>query len=56
MAAEHGATTILIEDVALGMNLLQDLRANLPSGNSWRLGRNPQVDANNAILPMASAN
>jgi hypothetical protein len=42
MAAEHGATTILIEDVALGMNLLQDLRANLPSGMTGPIGIKPE--------------
>jgi predicted phage terminase large subunit-like protein len=42
MAAEHGATTILIEDVALGMNLLQDLRANLPGGMTGPIGIKPE--------------
>jgi predicted phage terminase large subunit-like protein len=42
MAADHGATTILIEDAALGMNLLQDLRANLPSGMTGPIGIKPE--------------
>jgi phage terminase large subunit-like protein len=42
MAAEHGAATILIEDAALGMNLLQDLRANLPSGTTGPIGIKPE--------------
>ena len=32
LAAEHRATTILIEDAGPGMNLLQDLRATMPGG------------------------
>jgi predicted phage terminase large subunit-like protein len=42
LAEEHGATTILIEDATLGMNLLQDLRANLPSGLTYPIGIKPE--------------
>ena len=42
MAAERGATTVLIEDAGPGMNLLQDLRATMPSGMTRPIGMKPE--------------
>jgi predicted phage terminase large subunit-like protein len=42
LAAEYGATTILIENAGPGMNLLQDLRTALPDGMSRPIGVKPE--------------
>jgi predicted phage terminase large subunit-like protein len=42
MATEHGATTILIEEVGPGMNLLQDLKASMPTGMTRPIGVKPE--------------
>jgi predicted phage terminase large subunit-like protein len=42
LAAEHRATTILIEDAGPGMNLLQDLRAAMPQGMTRPIGIRPE--------------
>lgn len=42
LAAERRATTILIEDAGPGMNLLQDLRADLPQGMTRPIGVKPE--------------
>lgn len=42
LAAEHRATTILIEDAGPGMNLLQDLRAAMPQGMTRPIGVKPE--------------
>jgi predicted phage terminase large subunit-like protein len=42
LAAEHRATTILIEDAGPGMNLLQDLRAAMPQGMTRPIGIKPE--------------
>jgi predicted phage terminase large subunit-like protein len=42
IAAEHGATTVLIEDAGPGMNLLQDLGANMPRGMTRPIGMKPE--------------
>jgi predicted phage terminase large subunit-like protein len=42
LAAEHCATTILIENVGPGMNLLQDLRAAMPQGMTRPIGIKPE--------------
>jgi phage terminase large subunit-like protein len=41
-AAEHRATTILIENAGPGMNLLQDLRADMPQGMTRPIGVKPE--------------
>src|ERR1700730_7772187 len=41
LAAEHRATTVLIEDAGPGMNLLQDLRA-MPGGMTRPIGVKPE--------------
>src|SRR6202043_1391408 len=41
LAAEHRATTVLIEDAGPGMNLLQDLRATMPGGMTRPIGVKP---------------
>jgi predicted phage terminase large subunit-like protein len=41
-AAEHRATTILIEDAGPGMNLLQDLRASMPGQMTPPIGVKPE--------------
>ena len=41
MATERGATTVLIEDAGPGMNLLQDLRYDMPSGMTRPIGVKP---------------
>jgi predicted phage terminase large subunit-like protein len=42
LAAEHRATTILIENAGPGMNLLQDLRADMPQGMTRPIGVKPE--------------
>jgi len=42
LAAKHGASTILIENVGPGMALLQDLWRNLPREMPRPLGRKPE--------------
>jgi predicted phage terminase large subunit-like protein len=42
LAAQHGAATILIEDVGPGMALLQDLRRDLPPGMPRPIGQKPK--------------
>ena len=42
LAAEHSATTILIENAGPGMNLLQDLRTAMPDGMSRPIGVKPE--------------
>jgi predicted phage terminase large subunit-like protein len=42
MAAQHGATTVLIEDAGPGMNLLQDLRCDMPAGMTRPIGVKPE--------------
>jgi predicted phage terminase large subunit-like protein len=42
LAAEHLATTVLIEDAGPGMNLLQDLRAAMPRGMTRPIGVKPE--------------
>ena len=42
LAAEHGATTILIENAGPGINLLQDLRTAMPDGMSRPIGVKPE--------------
>src|SRR5262249_43179874 len=42
MAAEHGATTVLIEDAGPGLNLLQDLRCDMPLGMTRPIGIKPE--------------
>ena len=42
LAAERGATTVLIEDAGPGMNLLQDLRAAMPRGMTRPIGVKPE--------------
>src|SRR6266851_3454589 len=42
LAAEHRATTVLIEDAGPGMNLLQDLRAAMPQGMTRPIGVKPE--------------
>ena len=42
LAAEHGATTVLIENAGPGMNLLQDLRAAMPQGMTRPIGVKPE--------------
>ena len=42
LAAEHRATTVLIEDAGPGMNLLQDLRATMPGGMTRPIGVKPE--------------
>ena len=42
LAAEHGAGTVLIEDAGAGMQLLQDLRHDLPHGMPRPIGRRPE--------------
>ena len=42
LAAKHRATTILMEDAGPGMNLLQDLRANMPQGMTRPIGIKPE--------------
>jgi predicted phage terminase large subunit-like protein len=41
MATEHGATAVLIEDAGPGMNLLQDLRYDMPAGMTRPIGVKP---------------
>src|SRR6266446_3148610 len=42
LAAEHHATTVLIENAGPGMNLLQDLRAAMPRGMTRPIGVKPE--------------
>src|SRR6266446_6213928 len=42
LAAEHRATTVLIENAGPGMNLLQDLRAAMPQGMTRPIGVKPE--------------
>jgi predicted phage terminase large subunit-like protein len=42
LAAEHRATTVLIENAGPGMNLLQDLRAAMPQGMTYPIGVKPE--------------
>jgi len=42
LAAEHRATTVLIENAGPGMNLLQDLRAAMPQGMTRPVGVKPE--------------
>jgi predicted phage terminase large subunit-like protein len=42
LAAEHRAAIVLIEDTGPGLNLLQDLRAALPSGMNRPIGVKPE--------------
>ena len=42
LAAEHGAGTVLIEDAGAGMQLLQDLRHDLPHEMPRPIGRRPE--------------
>ena len=42
LAAEHRATTVLIEDAGPGMNLLQDLRSTMPGGMTRPIGVKPE--------------
>jgi predicted phage terminase large subunit-like protein len=42
LAAEHRATTILIEDAGPGMNLLQDLRTSMPGRMTRPIGVKPE--------------
>jgi predicted phage terminase large subunit-like protein len=42
LAAEHRATMILIENAGPGMNLLQDLRADMPQGMTRPIGVKPE--------------
>src|SRR5260370_37787449 len=42
LAAEHRATTVLIENAGPGMNLLQDLRAAMPRGMTRPIGVKPE--------------
>ena len=44
LAREYGADTVLIEKAAFGLTLLQDLRAELPSGMIEPIGIVPQGD------------
>jgi phage terminase large subunit-like protein len=45
LAAEHRATTVLIEDAGPGMNLLQDLRASMPRGMTRPIGVRDRLTA-----------
>jgi predicted phage terminase large subunit-like protein len=42
LAAEHGATTILVENAGPGMNLLQDLSTTMPEGMTRPIGVKPE--------------
>jgi len=42
LAAEHRATTVLIENAGPGINLLQDLRAAMPRGMTRPIGVKPE--------------
>ena len=42
MVAEHGATTVLIEDAGPGKNLLQDLWTSMPDGMTRPIGIKPE--------------
>jgi predicted phage terminase large subunit-like protein len=42
LRAEHRATIILIENAGPGMNLLQDLRADMPQGMTRPIGVKPE--------------
>src|SRR2546427_6049094 len=42
LAAEHRATTVLIENAGPGMNLLQDLRATMPQRMTRPIGVKPE--------------
>ena len=42
LSAERRARTVLIEDAGPGMNLLQDLRASMPSGMTRPIGVKPE--------------
>jgi predicted phage terminase large subunit-like protein len=44
LAQERRPTTILIEDAGPGMNLLQDLRASMPTGLTCPIGIKPEGD------------
>jgi predicted phage terminase large subunit-like protein len=67
LAAEHRATTVLIEDAGPGMNLLQDLRA-MPGGMTRPIGVKPEgskvdrmaaqsakIEAGHVYLPKSAA-
>ena len=67
-AAEHRATTVLIEDAGPGMNLLQDLRSTMPGGMTRPLGVKPEgskvdrmaaqsakIEAGHVYLPKSAA-
>jgi predicted phage terminase large subunit-like protein len=68
LAAEHRATTVLIEDAGPGMNLLQDFRATMPSGMTRPIGVKPEgskvdrmaaqsakIEAGHVYLPKSAA-
>jgi predicted phage terminase large subunit-like protein len=68
LAAEHRATTVLIEDAGPGMNLLQDLRATMPGGMTRPIGVKPEgskvdrmaaqsakIEAGHVYLPKSAA-
>jgi predicted phage terminase large subunit-like protein len=67
-ATEHRASTVLIEDAGPGMNLLQDLRATMPSGMTRPIGVKPEgskvdrmaaqsakIEAGHVFLPRSAA-
>jgi predicted phage terminase large subunit-like protein len=54
LAAKHGASTILIENVGPGMALLQDLWRNLPQGMPRPLGRKPQGSKADRIVAQSA--
>jgi predicted phage terminase large subunit-like protein len=68
LAAEHRATSVLIEDAGPGMNLLQDLRATMPGGMTRPIGLKPEgskadrmaaqsakIEAGHVYLPKSAA-
>ena len=68
LAAEHRATTVLIEDAGPGMNLLQDLRDTMPGGMTRPIGVKPEgskvdrmaaqsakIEAGHVYLPKSAA-
>jgi predicted phage terminase large subunit-like protein len=68
LAAEHRATTVLIEDAGPGMNLLQDLSATMPGGMTRPIGVKPEgskvdrmaaqsakIEAGHVYLPKSAA-
>ena len=68
LAAEHRATTVLIEDAGPGMNLLQDLRATMPGRMTRPIGVKPEgskvdrmaaqsakIEAGHVYLPKSAA-